>query len=72
MKINKAYDELIQGIDFIISKNRCSFSGEDIALLKQCQDVIRELKTEDKLDFKAIIDILALVSNALGIFKDMF
>lgn len=40
----KDIDSLIQGVSTILSKNRCSLTDEEIALLQDCMEAIKIAK----------------------------
>jgi hypothetical protein len=49
-------DSLIQGIEAIISKNRSSFSDDEINVLQQCVEELRNYKaTKDKKDLEKFV-----------------
>ena len=69
----KTIDDLIQGIELIISKDRGSLSNEDVVLLKRCCDKLlefRELKLQKsgiprELIADSISIILKVFSNII-------
>ena len=58
-------DRLIQGIDTIISKNRCSFSDEELQLLQECKIALLKFKKVEK-GIKPDPNILVRVISVLS------
>lgn len=53
-------DSIIQGINAIISENRCPLSEEKVSILKDCLNLLEKLKNENSSKF-TIQDYLNLV-----------
>jgi hypothetical protein len=77
MKNIKNADELIRGISIILSKYRCSFSADELGLLKQCIETLEEgKKGSDPL--RQLEVVVGVVSSITRIFfitehlKDLF
>jgi hypothetical protein len=77
----KNSDELIQGIDFIISKNRRSFSKQEIKILEDCITLLKEIEDVPNhsfwysREFEEVFKLLIkpmLVDTALDVFKGWF
>lgn len=58
-------DSLIQGIDAIILKNRCSFSDEELQLLHDCKIALSEFRTVEK-GVKPDLNLLVRVFEVLS------
>jgi hypothetical protein len=65
----KSLDDLETGVKHLLLENRCSFSDEEIALLKSCIIVIQQAKDEQNLNL--IVKILHILSK-LFIASDEF
>ncbi len=74
MKKLKNSDELIQGIEFILSKDRYSLTNEEVALLKDCilklQETEKICNKEDRLN--QILQIVSLLFQFFSLFKDVY
>ncbi|MFA5818752.1 MAG: hypothetical protein WC854_05685 [Bacteroidales bacterium] len=61
----KTIDDLIQGIESIVSKNRGSLSDYDVVLLKNCSAKLKELKKLKKrksdIPKEIITDIISII-----------
>lgn len=58
-------DSLVQGIDAIVSKNRCSFSDDELQLLQKCKIALLNFKKAEK-GVKPDLNILVKVVNILS------
>ncbi len=58
-------DSLVQGIDAIVSKNRCSFSDDELQLLQECKIALLKFKKAEK-GLKPDLNILVKVVNLLS------
>ena len=71
-------DSLIQGIDTIVSKNRCSFSDEELQLLQECKNALLKFKKAEKgvkPDPNLIIRVINILSRiffTLSHFDELF
>jgi len=71
-------DSLIQGIDTIVSKNRCSFSDEELQLLQECKNELLKFKKAEKgvkPDPNLIIRVISILSRiffTLSHFDELF
>lgn len=71
-------DGLIQGIDAIISKNRCSFSDEELQLLHDCKIALSKFKEVNRgkdSDLSPLIGALSTLTRiflTFNDFKDVF
>ena len=71
-------DSLIQGIDTIVSKNRCSFSDEELQLLQECKNALLKFKKAEKgvkPDPNLIIRVISILSRiffTLSHFDELF
>lgn len=61
----KTIDDLIQGIESIVSKNRGSLSDYDVVLLKNCSAKLKEFKKLKKrksdIPKELIADIISII-----------
>jgi len=57
-------DSLIQGIDTIVLKNRCSFSDEELLLIKECKQTLKKFK-KAKNGKKPDLNLLVKISDIL-------
>ena len=65
----KDIDSLIQGVSTIISKNRCSLTDEEIALLQDCMKQLK-LQKKQPIDWDVVLKIIAMLCRLFIIFKD--
>jgi len=65
----KAIDDLILGIEFIISKDRGSLSNEDVVLLKKC---CAELLGFRKLKLRKSVIPKELIADTISIILKVF
>lgn len=69
----KDNDGLIKGIRAILSKNRCSLTDEEVALL---QESIGQLEKDGeqhlKINWKFFIEIVSTILRFIAIIKDFF
>jgi hypothetical protein len=66
---------LIQGIEDLLSKNRCPLSNDDEALLKKCLEELRGIKgnTADSLSIlEKVVQLLLHFFEAYNMLKDAF
>ncbi len=68
MKNFKNVDRLIQGIESIISENRCSLSEEDILLLEEC--IVEFSNTKIKGSEVKLTQLVKLSELFLRVFMD--
>ncbi|MNT83081.1 hypothetical protein D3C72_2228990 [compost metagenome] len=64
----KSPDDLIQGIRSILSKNRCSFSVEEQALLEDCITKLEETKTKPPSDPQIKLDKIQVLTILMRVF----
>jgi hypothetical protein len=71
-------DRLIRGIDSIVSKNRCSFSDEELQLLQECKSALLKFKKAEKgikPDPNVLVRVISVLSRiffTLSHFDEMF
>lgn len=69
---------LIQGIDTIVSKNRCSFSDEELQILQECKTALLKFKKAEKgvkPDPNVLIRVVSMLSRiffTLSHFDEIF
>jgi hypothetical protein len=73
----KSADDLIQGIQIILSNYRCSFSEEERVLLNDCINRLEQLKSEPDLKsrMQATVNVVSTVIRIFSIIdhlKDLF
>jgi hypothetical protein len=59
-------DSMIQGIDAIVSKNRCSFSDEELQLLQECKSALLKFKKAKKSvipDLNLLVKVFEILSR---------
>lgn len=66
----KDIDSLIQGVSTILSKNRCSLTDEEIALLQECMKQLKLQKKRPQIDWDVVLKIIATLCRLFIIFKD--
>lgn len=74
-KALKSPDDLILGIREILSKNRCSFSVEELVLLEDCIKRLEETKLptlDDQRKETLMLDVLATIFRLFAISKTLF
>jgi len=67
-------DGLIQGIDAIILKNRCSFSDEELQLLLDCKIALLEFKevnSGNDSNLNTLVGVLSTLSRIFLTFNDL-
>lgn len=74
---DKSINELAQGLQAMISKYRCSFTDEELVLLKECiaqLETAKAEKDEGKMWERGLVTlkILANVFSHIDHFKDLF
>ena len=69
LKHKKNLDDLIKGVKSVLSKDRCSFSDEEVVLLNQCLDYLRAAK---RINDQTNPDHIGLVSKAIEIILRLF
>lgn len=71
-------DGLIQGIEAVISKNRCSFSDDELQLLQECKIALLKFKKAEKgvkPDPNVLIRVISILSRiffAVSNFDELF
>ncbi len=68
----KDIDGLIQGIRAILSKNRCSLTDDEIALLQDCMKQLKLQKRRSVVDWNIVLKIIAMICRFFIVFKDQF
>lgn len=68
----KDIDGLIQGIRAILSKNRCSLTDDEIALLQDCMKQLKLQKRRSLVDWNIVLKIIAMICRFFIVFKDQF
>lgn len=68
----KDIDGLIQGIRAILSKNRCSLTDDEIALLQDCMKQLKLQKRRPVVDWNIVLKIIAMICRFFIVFKDQF
>ena len=68
----KDIDGLIQGIRAILSKNRCSLTEDEIALLQDCMKQLKLQKRRSVVDWNIVLKIIAMICRFFIVFKDQF
>ena len=68
----KDIDGLIQGIRAILSKNRCSLTDDEIALLQDCMKQLKLQKRRSVVDWNIVLKIIAMICRFFIEFKDQF
>lgn len=70
---HQSADSLIQGIDTIILKNRCSFSDEELDLLQEAKMFLLEFNKVNngvKPDINTLVRVLEIISRVFLTLKD--
>jgi hypothetical protein len=73
----KSNDDLIQGIEIILSNYRCSFSDEEQVLLKDCVNRLQDSNLKPDLQGRVtesvkVVEILIRIFSIYEHIKDLF
>lgn len=71
MENKKHLESLIQGIEAFISKNRCSLTNDDVALLNDCSNVLKDSMKAGTLSVETLGKVLGYLLKFLSVFNDL-